>query len=651
MDHGQIDGRAGADFRLVRKPGSAILQATLRRGPLALCAVLWLAALTASAVEPPLPPDDAPEILKSPQEWSSILSENSWGLAKARDHYVDASRQSLAGDVDGAIESLEAATLLDGSDPAPHSARAWLDLRRLDPTALGEWILSTQLSWMGYRHLGLTAVRVWIGLQLIVGVFALWFLGHLIFRYLPFWQHQIKSRFDRSGHPKKRYGTIWIALILIVAALPAFGLIPAVAIACLAVWPYTHRRARWTLGLLLLWFGAQGTFHQAGGPLLARLDPMSVPSLVMAARDEPATDALVARVARAREQDPENLDLLFADGLILARAGKFAQSNARFLQLLESRPSDPLATNNLASNHYYLGDVDRALSGFQRAVSLDADRGAIHHNLSQAYLRKLFMREGGESMQRAIQLGFIASQQSLALPRGAVYFAAPSDRELWALAWRDAERLEAVHLIASSPAMLGVSPGFAGPVLLGLVLLLPILSKVLPRPRLVYECANCKELCCARCSGEHDGLVLCGGCAHTARRAKSELVLATLLRNRRHEAERRAEKHWRRWNALLFGAGHLQDGMRKRGVISAIWLSIAVVALWSPEIPGLEPMGAAFKPDWPFRALAGVALFVLMLISWIGRVPLRARAFHVHPSSLISLGDLIEGRPRRRVST
>ena len=90
--------------------------------------------------------------------------------------------------------------------------------------------------------------------------------------------------------------------------------------------------------------------------------------------------------------------------------------------------------------------------------------------------------------------------------------------------------------------------------------------------------------------------------------------------------------------------------MRKRGVVSALWFAIAITGLWAPTVPGLQSGGGAFMPDWPLRAVSGIALLLLVIISWLGRVPLKARAFHVHPSSLISLGDLIEGRPRRRAS-
>jgi len=654
MDHEQLHGldeaTVGARRRSVRPFLHALTGCGLRvRVVVALVGSLALLP-PAGAVEPPQAPESADEVGRNPAEWGQALRENSWEIARARNYIREGQRLETAGQHDAAIAALEEATRIDSSHPAPHMGRARLDLRRFDPTALGEFIYGIGLAWSGYRHLARSAVQLWITIQLAVAIFFVWFLLHLSFRYLPFWHHQLKSRFDRQRHQRRAYGYLYIGLVAVLLALPSFGLVPAVAGLCIAIWPYTHRRAQLAIAILLLTFGLQAQFAIPSGALLARIDATSNASLIMAARDEPASPALLGRLERARAKDPGDEDLLFAEGLALARAGRFMESNERFVSVLEGRANDPLSTNNLACNHYYLGDVDRAVAGFQRAVTVDANRGALHHNLSQSYLRKLFMREGGESMERAIRLGFIASQQPLPLPNGAVYYAAPHDRELWRLAWRDRAILRPVHLIAPYGWLLGVPASHVGTWLLALVAVLPLLGRILPRPKLVYECANCKTLSCARCSGEHDGIVLCSSCVQHARRAKSEMVLATLLRNRRHGAENRSAERWSRWNLFFFGAGHLQDGMRRRGVVSALWLSTCVAVLWSPQLPGVSTFPVSQELLSPTRVAALAGLVLLFFISWIGRAPLRSVAFHIHPGSLISLGELIEGRPRRRAS-
>jgi hypothetical protein len=259
------------------------------------------------------------------------------------------------------------------------------------------------------------------------------------------------------------------------------------------------------------------------------------------------------------------------------------------------------------------------------------------------------MREGSAAMEQAMRMGFVPSRNKRALPRGSVYYTAPSDRALWSLAWQDRGSLLPADLLGAVGLPLGVPARHAGWWLLVTLVLAWLVQRVRPRSELVFECANCEILSCRSCCGEHDGLVLCIGCAQTAKRARSELVLATLLRNRKHEADLLSQRRLRWWNTWTFGGAHLQN-LQKRGVVSAWILVIGLWLLLAPALPA-DPWTMSMRDGVRIgRWIGSSLLFLLWICSWLGRVPLRTPPLHVHPGSLVSLGELIEGRPRRRAS-
>jgi hypothetical protein len=200
--------------------------------------------------------------------------------------------------------------------------------------------------------------------------------------------------------------------------------------------------------------------------------------------------------------------------------------------------------------------------------------------------------------------------------------------------------------------VLGVPPDHAGWWLAGSLVACLGLARGLRRERLVFECANCASLACRRCSGHHEGSVLCAGCAATARRAKSELVLSTLLRNRRNEAQAIFQRRARRLNAWLLGAGGLYNSVSTRTISYGLWLSILAVGALLPGLPLSDPWepGAPRTASW-VRIGCAALLALVALLSRFGRPSWRNRQFHLHPASLVRLVDLIDGRPARKIKT
>ena len=346
----------------------------------------------------------------------------------------------------------------------------------------------------------------------------------------------------------------------------------------------------------------------------------------------------------------EDADLLLARGLVHARRGEFQRSNQAFLENLERRSDDPISTNNVACNHFFLGNIDRAVAGFQRSVALDSTRAVTHYNLGQAYMQKLFLREGGASLRTALELGFVAADQHEPLPRGAVYFRRPSAPQLWSLAWTERSAITPFDLLHDQSHWTGVPSGHI-PYWLGATLLVSVaLSTIWRRDRRVFECVNCGELACPLCQGEHEGAVLCRGCARTARRARSEMVMQTLLRNRRRDAESAYLLRISRLDRWGLGLGRIVDGLRGRGIVTALFLGAAGGALLLGRAPLGDPWAPLPEGWWSLWRWCGLAtLVVAAVLNGLLEGPRRGRHLQPHPSSIVSLVGLIEGRAPSRV--
>ena len=120
-------------------------------------------------------------------------------------------------------------------------------------------------------------------------------------------------------------------------------------------------------------------------------------------------------------------------------------------------------------------------------------------------------------------------------------------------------------------------------------------------------------------------------------------------KSKRHE--RRVIEGLRRWNLFALGAGHLQHGLHRRGLVLAFLLGLGLMWLISPDLPTDDVWSVSqVGRIEPIQILGLITLIAAGWISWWGRVPLRPAPWHRHPASLMSLGDHIEGRPRRRTN-
>jgi Flp pilus assembly protein TadD len=609
----------------------------LLSAPLAGAADKNLPAKKASSQDAPDQPDWRPIIqtwAQRPLESRLLLREGTLALEE--------------GKTAAAEEKLDRATLADAANAGAWFALARVHLANSNPAFLTDLLEGSRASLRGFQDQSRLASNLLLSADLILAGSFAWILLILLLRYLPFLHHQIRALTQGQGHLEGRGVFLWIPVA--APLLLGLGVLPSLCLASLIVWFYGDRRARALVAMFLLFFSAQGFLGTFSTPL-SGLRETSRSSLIERASRETPGPALQNELSRAVSRNPQDADLLFARGLLYARQARFDESARDFQRVLQLRPEDPKAVNNLANDHYFRGNYDRAVAGYQHSAALDSLQGSTHYNLAQAYIKKLFFKESGEHMQLASRAGFELGTGGVRLPTGAVYYQSPSTWDMWRMAWHDEKALLLPDFLAPWRKWLGVPPDHLHLWLVVTLALGLLLMKIFPREKLVYECANCGRLSCARCSGEHEGNVFCTACHGTARRARSEMVLSTLLRNRRRSTEFTFRSKVRLLNAWTIGAGDLYTNLRKRGVVLTLFSSACIFAMVFPS--GLlndpwRPITHASLLALP-RLLGAAGLLLLYLFSRFGRSTWRSRSFHLHPASMVRLADLMDSRGEKQM--
>ncbi|MCB1888040.1 MAG: tetratricopeptide repeat protein [Rhodocyclaceae bacterium] len=462
--------------------------------------------------------------------------------------------------------------------------------------------------------------------------------------YLGWWRniaHDIAAMLLKNPRHVPRV-VLPLLLPLVVAGLRPgwFGFLAIISVPLLI---QTRGRAR---GLLLAtWLTAMALVFP-GWPALRNavptVDPGSEVTLLDEALRMPPSADLVSRLRTrlGQAEDAARKDrLTVALAVQEARRGNYDESNRLFSQVLKQDPTNFAAMVGRANNVYYLGRLDEALAAYEEAGRVHPRRGEVLYNQAQVYFKKLFVPEAGEALEQARALGFapIATDTAPTKRGGysAVVYPPLTAREMSAACSFEAPTYPPLVTVASWQWMLGVPPLplyilVGAPFMTALLLVMWWSRQNDPR-----ECENCGTPLCANCCKVRDGAWLCAGCGETAERSKSEMVLATLLKNKSRAEGMAHSARIVRLGRFLPGAGHLATDHFWAG-----WLRISLVSAglflifagWAFDpgaelaTPGLQlvqetihpvwfPMPANLWPGWTgLTILSGAALLV---VAWI----------------------------------
>ncbi len=453
-------------------------------------------------------------------------------------------------------------------------------------------------------HQGAILLVAWFWTLLVVAVYLGWWrniahdLGAMIFK-------------DRS-HRLHMWLPLMIPLAFVALRPGWFGFLALMSVPLLI---QTRGKLRgllattWILATALA-FPAWPALHLAP----PAIDPNSeVTLLADACVQEPSgiiSDRLRKKLETANNADRQ-ARLHVALGIQEARRGRFQTSDSLFKKVLKHDPDNFAALMGLANNTYYRGRLDQALSRYQQAQTVHPQQGEAGYNMAQVYFKKLFIPEATAALEKSRQQGFYAPTHMDKRTRNqgyspVVYPGLSNDDLLQACAF-EAENYPPLMTISSWQNFLG-SP----PLPLFLVLIVPLFLAVAlimwwshqQDPR---ECENCGLALCRDCCRVRDAAWLCPACGEMAARSRSDVVLATLMKNRSRDEGMKHSLRIVRLGRSIPGAGHLASERFVAGwlrISLAAWGCFLVSAGWifdsgaQWKSPGMILPPEAIDPLW-----------------------------------------------------
>lgn len=490
-----------------------------------------------------------------------------------------ARRAAAAGNQDDLTRNLEAAL-----DAAPGRADyRWLQtvqaVKRFDTAGLVRALpagvrslLASPLDRARFLTLLHQAALLLVGFFWSALVAGLWLAT---WRYLS---HDLAARIFRDRrHLVRTALPLLVPLVLICLKPGWFGFLAAMSVPLLVA---ARGRARallaatWLAALVLV-FPAWPALRLAA----PALDPESETVLLDRAAVMPPAARYLAplRERLATAEDPERRSRLqTALGIQVARGGRYTASNELFAAVLKHDPDNFPALVGTANNTYFLGRLDNAVGRYEAAAALHPNRGEIPYNLAQVFFKKLFVPEATAALDRARSLGFVAPAAGDDVIAGfaPVVYPGLTAHQVTASLREEAGLYPTLVTVSSWRRLLGVQPvptlALVGVPLL-LALLLISVSRRQQDPR---ECENCGVPLCRSCCKVRDAAWLCAACGETADRARSDMILATLLKNRSRDEGLARTARIVRNGRLVPGAGHLASGH-----LAAAWFRLSLVAV------------------------------------------------------------------------
>lgn len=401
--------------------------------------------------------------------------------------------------------------------------------------------------------------------------------------YFARWRHIAHDLgamiFKNPRHPLRSWLPLLLPLVFLAVKPGWFGFLALMSVPLLI---QTRSSARGLLAavwvtVLALVYPAWPVLRQAA----PALDPGSEVVLLEKACNLPPSgpiaDALRQRLAGAK--DPGRSDrLAVALGIQEARRGNYQRSNQLFEQVLKHDPANYPAQLGVANNTYYRGRLDDAAAKYLAAAKSSPDRGEAHFNLAQVYFKKLFVPEAADALEQARKLGFRLESEANSGNQGQAYSPVVYP-PLTEQAMAEACLFEAVEYepLVTISAWRPLFSSLPWP--LFLILGLPLVVATLLVMWVSHQndpaaCDNCGQPLCRECAFVHDGAWLCSGCGETAQRSKSDMVLATLFKNKSRSEGLQHIQRVINLGRTLPGAGHLASGHLLAG-----WLRMSLVAL------------------------------------------------------------------------
>ena len=397
-------------------------------------------------------------------------------------------------------------------------------------------------------------------------------------KYLPFAAHKVREFLQTKFNSAWAGFAAYLLLMIPLVVLP--GIITAMAYITVVTWMFMYKRERFVILILVLPFILLGLFGTYLKPLTPLADPKSLSSLIARANESDGDDNLIRAIERASVEAEKNLAL----GLLHQRAGHYITSADHFFRAISQEPQEPMGYINLGNVYYLQGQYEKALEGYRKAEGIEPLDPVCQYALAQAYIKTLLMKEASKSLNLASALGIDDIKDSYAEGTAEdiqVYPKTFSNLDLWKIAAIEGAALEANYLDDMLRPFTRFPQRISAWILLGALVAAILLSRLVKRNKLTFQCSNCGRLTCENCCNHERDMSLCRECASTVSGITSEKVSEALLRQKRQAALLSRRKASRFINGILPGIRDISFGRIMRGFYLAAIFSFALIQVFT----------------------------------------------------------------------
>lgn len=448
--------------------------------------------------------------------------------------------------------------------------------------------------------------------SLLLGAWGAIFLLFAAVRRAPRLIHFLSESLPRQIPPRPRAIFAGCFLLALAIAAGSWSLPLAAILLAAGSAAFAATRERVLLSVSVLMVAASSIGLSLGHRMIGAAGDGYL-TLLDRANHSPWGLRLDAALAGSQERRPDDLKPAFAMALLAGRSGRHQLATQRYLMILESRPGNAPAINNLGNIQFRLARYDSARALYQGALAVDPELAVAHYNLGQVHMHSLRFPEGRRELEKASALdpGQIDERASRA-GGGVVLDVLLTKRLLWQNVWSGWNVLEG---FSRPEAEILSGPRTWLPAAGGIALFVLFLAALFlwGKPRPDPGCEGCGAPVCSRCGGD-DGR-FCPSCAAKIYAAQSPDIQEKLIKSLRPLAARRRMILLSLSNLLAPGSAWLVEGRLMAGWLWALLWGLAY-ATWRCWVLGMHPARAMQQFGigwWPLAALAAI----LYLASWL----------------------------------
>ena len=538
------------------------------------------------------------------------------------------------GDWEGARARLLLAAELSGEYPDPLLTLAKNEFLRFNPDFLPHMIEGSQrllsnfyVQSFALANIALLATVTSIGTLLLL-------LVYLLVKYWPLVDHSIREWYSvKCSFPPAN----WVGIILAIALISLrAGIAVYISLLLLTVWISLKLKERIVVLSLVLFVSALSFFAGYSNTLVPPMDPGSVTRRLSLVNERGADNDLFQLISSIDDAAYRS-ERDYALGTLLYRLEILPEARNFLLNSVSANPDFAPAYVNLGNVYFKQGDFDKAVAGYQSAVSIDSEHILAHYNLGQTYIKKMLFAESSQSLKRANELGieeYRTTHPSTRFRNLTIYEDGFGSKELWLMAYREGSERE--HILFNEI----LQPFLLFPfhrlwiMLIGCSIVSLLLGMKVTKSKTVFRCENCDRPACHICADEELGVRLCRECASVVDGLSSTKVMEALLRHRRQKVFKASARKIRKRTFLFPGAAHICYGKTFAG---AFCISLSVVGMLALLWNGLyfkEPSALRqMTPLW--QTITPIAMLLYgVLASLAQKAPAASRPFWILPPEL-----------------